>query len=70
MSQQTQKKVGPDVFFVEKESSSLAWLAALITEKHQQAVQALIRATDEKDADKNRGRILLTNELLKYIAEL
>jgi hypothetical protein len=65
----SEKKVGNETFFVEKESSSLVWLAALITEKHTQAVQGLIRATDEKDADKMRGRILLCSELLKTISE-
>lgn len=62
-----EKKVGSATFFVDKESSSLKWLEALVSEKHNQAVQGLIRATDEKDADKNRGRILLANELLKEI---
>lgn len=65
-----EKKVGSATFFVDKESSSLQWLGALVSEKHAQAVQALIRATDEKEADKMRGRIFLCTELLKNINDV
>lgn len=64
-----EKKVGNATFFVDKESSSLQWLEALVSEKHSQAVQSLIRATDEKEADKMRGRIFLCSELLKHISD-
>ena len=64
-----EKKVGNATFFVDKESSSLQWLEALVSEKHNQAVQSLIRATDEKEADKMRGRIFLCSELLKHISD-
>lgn len=65
-----EKKVGNATFFVDKESSSLQWLEALVSEKHSQAVQSLIRATDEKEADKMRGRIFLCSELLKHISDV
>lgn len=65
-----EKKVGSATFFVDKESSSLQWLEALVSEKHNQAVQSLIRATDEKEADKMRGRIFLCSELLKHISDV
>lgn len=65
-----EKKVGSATFFVDKESSSLQWLEALVSEKHNQAVQSLIRALDEKEADKMRGRIFLCSELLKHISDV
>ena len=65
-----EKKVGSATFFVDKESSSLQWLEALLLDKHTQAVQGVIRATDEKEADKMRGRIFLCNELLKNINDV
>lgn len=65
-----EKKVGSATFFVDKESSSLQWLEALVSEKHNQAVQSLVRATDEKEADKMRGRIFLCSELLKHISDV
>jgi len=65
-----EKKVGNATFFVDKESSSLKWLEALVSEKHNQAVQSLVRATDEKEADKMRGRIFLCSELLKHISDV
>jgi hypothetical protein len=65
-----EKRVENATFFVDKESSSLQWLEALILDKHTKAVQGLIRATDEKESDKMRGRILLCSELLKHISDI
>ena len=62
-----ERKVGDATFFLEPESPSLLWLGALLNLKKEQALNALIVAKDEKDADKSRGRILLCNELMKEL---
>lgn len=64
-----ERKVGDTLFYLDPESPSLQWLGAFLSFKKEQALNALIVAKDEKDADKSRGRILLCNELMKELID-
>jgi hypothetical protein len=56
-------KVGDATYFLDPESPNLQWFGALVAQKEQEAINSLIRAETEKEADKLRGRISLCREL-------